>query len=285
MNVTSDQSDAEPATVRLYLEMRQRVIDGRLRGGQLIQTPSVLAFFECGMSSARDAMRRLRQEGYFLQDARGRNFVRTWSSNELADAWSIGATMWGYAALRFTERTEERYKIHLNALLTEAINARPTEPGEIQFTVSSILATLHMIAARSKISNVGTMLDLHVPLGLRRICLQILTSGDLQRLSNQLLNAIGYALAGQAQLAGQGIEMAVRSILPPATAHFSWLSSLPTTSEAVFDDSYNDVPQSPWKDFQPYYGIGKPEIVDVEKWILQRARHAEPAIHTNALSA
>lgn len=286
MNATSDQSGADSTTARLYLEMRKRILDGRLRGGQVIQTPSVLSFFECGMGPAREAMRRLRLEGYLTQDSRGRNYVRNWSQNDLVDAWTLGATVWGYCALRFAERADRLHKARLDALMNVALAEGRNTSGDMQFVLSSTLVTLQAIAAKSQVLNAETTLDQHVPAGLRRICLQALTAADLQRLCSQLQNAVNFALAGQAQVAAQGVEMAVRSILSPATEHFSWLASLPTTAEAVFDeDGDAEAPKSPRRRDQPYYGTGTPEITDIDRWIARTVRDHTADTNETALTA
>lgn len=286
MNATSDQSFAETATDRLYLEMRKRILDGRLRGGQLIQTASVLSFFECGTTPTREAMRRLRLEGYFTQDTRGRHYVRNWSQNDLVDAWTLGATIWGYSALRFAERADTLHKTRLNTLMNAAFEEGRTDSGDMQFVLSGILVTLHVIGAKSHVHHAEATLDHHVPVGLRRMCLQALTSADLQRLCSQLQNAVNFALAGQAQLAAQGVEMAVRSILAPAAEHFSWLAALPTTAEAVFDDDGDvEAPKSPRSDLRPYYGTGAPEIADIDQWIARTVKATAPHTGHTALTA
>lgn len=286
MNAIPDQSSAETATDRLYLEMRKRVLDGRLRGGQIIQIPSVLSFFECGMTPTREAMRRLRLEGYFTQDTRGRNYVRNWSQNDLVDAWTLGATIWGYSALRFAERADTLHKTRLNTLMNAALEEGRADSGDMQFVLSAILVTLHVIGAKSQVHHAEATLDDHIPVGLRRMCLQALTGADLQRLCSQLQNAVNFALAGQAQLASQGVEMAVRSILAPATEHFCWLASLPTTTEAVFDDDGDvEAPKSPRSDLQPFYGTGTPEIADIDQWIARTVKAPAPHTSDTALTA
>lgn len=275
MHATSDHSVADSATVRLYLEMRKRVLDGRLRGGQLIQTSSVLSYFECGMTAAREAMRRLRAEGYFRQDPRGRNFVRGWAHNDIVDAWTLGSTIWGYSALRFAERCDVFYKTRLNALMSLAQDEVRLASPDNQFVLSCVLVTLRAIAMKSHVYDTEATLDHQVPAGLRRISLQALTIPDMQRLCSQLQNAINFALTGQSQLASQGVEMAVRSILPSTCNHFSWLASMPATVEAVFvNDGDVQAPVSPNSDILPYYGIGSPEITDIDKWIAEQVGSA-----------
>ena len=74
---------------QVYRALRQAILDGRLKGGERLVQEALASTFGTSRIPARDALRRLHQEGLVEADERGGYRVATWGPEDVEDVYTL----------------------------------------------------------------------------------------------------------------------------------------------------------------------------------------------------
>jgi GntR family transcriptional regulator, vanillate catabolism transcriptional regulator len=102
-----DKSNANTHTKRALLELRQRIINGKLAGGQRLYEVALAEDLQVSRTPVREAMSRLAEEGLLERGSGGGFMVRSFTKSDVIHAIEIRGMLEGTAARLAAERGVE----------------------------------------------------------------------------------------------------------------------------------------------------------------------------------
>lgn len=109
-------SERDAAALRVYEELRRRIMSWELPPGSGLFEVELAAELEVSRTPVREALQRLRSKGLVV--ARGRRGVEvpTWEPHQLEEAYRLRADLEAWSAKRATERLTAATRQHLGKL-------------------------------------------------------------------------------------------------------------------------------------------------------------------------
>lgn len=129
--------DGAPFAERVYVQLRQSILDGQLRAGERMREFDLAEQFGMSRTPVREALKKLAVEGLVV-DLPGRGLVVTEPSpDEIMDAYLVREMLEGLAARLAAERATEADCIHLTAVLRQIQNALAAGADQQAITLSN----------------------------------------------------------------------------------------------------------------------------------------------------
>ena len=79
----------ETVASRIYAEVRERIIDGRLPPASRITEQQVAGEFDTSRTPVREAMRQLAADGFVLFKPNSGTVVREWTAGQIHDIFQL----------------------------------------------------------------------------------------------------------------------------------------------------------------------------------------------------
>lgn len=149
-------SNANTHAKRALLELRQRIISGKIAGGQRLYEVALAEDLEVSRTPVREAMSRLAEEGLLERGSGGGFMVRSFTREDVIDAIEVRGVLEGTAARIAAERGADPDKL---ALTKETLTALDNSFGQTATDVdfdrySELNARFHVQLAELSESNI-----------------------------------------------------------------------------------------------------------------------------------
>jgi len=106
-----------PVADRVYLGLKQAIVDGRIKAGERLREIDLAAQFGVSRTPVREALKKLEAEG-LVADTPGRGLAATEPTpHEIMDAYLVREVLEGLAARLAAERATETDRIRLEVIL------------------------------------------------------------------------------------------------------------------------------------------------------------------------
>lgn len=150
------RSKANTHTKRALLELRQRIISGKLAGGQRLYEVALAEDLQVSRTPVREAMSRLAEEGLLERSSGGGFMVRSFSVQDVVDAIEIRGVLEGTAARIAAERGVDPKKLAaVKDTLRTLDDCFGAVLGEVDFDrYSELNACFHIQLAELSASNI-----------------------------------------------------------------------------------------------------------------------------------
>ncbi|WP_248930992.1 GntR family transcriptional regulator [Paenibacillus hamazuiensis] len=146
-----------------YLELKERIINGKMKPGQNFNEESIAAELEISRTPLREAIQRLEMEELVLRQSNGRLKVASISRKEVEEIFIVRSMLEGFVARNAASCAEEK---HIQALTSILENIKfATEQGnedDITLYGSEFHSYLYELSGRSTTIKILSMLNDHI---------------------------------------------------------------------------------------------------------------------------
>lgn len=163
VHLTKAQSLAE----LMFLEIRFGVLSARYLPCQVLPKDQLSEVYDCRPVAVSEVLNALTFEGYLTRQ--GREFtVRTWERGEIEDLFELRASFEGHAAYRAAQRASAAEVSLLQTLVSEAREAAPDDPDDLERVVHENLRFHVEVMRMSRIPQIPDMARMVLPNALHR---------------------------------------------------------------------------------------------------------------------
>lgn len=225
----------------MFLEIRFGVLSARYFPGQVLPKDKVAEVYDCRPVAAAEVLNALAHEGYLTRKGRSEFAVRVWEREEVDDLFEMRANLEGLAAFRAAERASVAEISLLGALATDAREASPGDPDDLERVVLDNLRFHIEVMRMSRIPQIPEMARMVLPNALHRRIAWSQRAEDAEqscRMHQKIANAIAERSSAMARLLMREDIYSSREAVQSAIQSLATVEAPETATITRFDPTF-----------------------------------------------